>query len=158
MTPLDSVRDFLIDPIFHNSGAARALMPHLMMKDPVTTLCGHTYEHLQLQGYLRKVSPTCPLCRAPVDVRSLLPNLDVKEALAVLSDPGKAKCKNIEELTDADQIRVLRAVDEIQKRRAADAAKVPPIPDRLDPPQWCLDVVEPTVVNCYHCYGKTQAQ
>ena len=154
MSPIEDILDFFIDPIYYKAGIGMVLMPHMIMKDPVIGACGHTYERLQIEGYLKK-TPQCPLCKMAMTVDSLLPNIVMKQAVVVLNLPSNAKLKNIEDLNDGAQIAVLTALDEISKRRAQDQAKNPPIPDRLVPPQWFSEKKEPTVYNSYNCYGKS---
>ncbi|KAL0244722.1 hypothetical protein GEMRC1_008804 [Eukaryota sp. GEM-RC1] len=65
---------------------------HEILKNPVTTWCGHTFCMSDLQEWLVS-HDGCPICRAEVDKSRLCPNYKLKEAIeAFVAGQGESVC------------------------------------------------------------------
>ena len=123
----NSLSDLLIDPISYE-----------LMQDPVIDPCGHTFERVQIQGWLR-INASCPLSRRPMTAANLINNLIVRDALEVLAHaPASVISGNdtIGDLSDEDQQIVQMAMASLNRQRANDQENE--IPDRLATPRSFL--------------------
>lgn len=67
----------------------RCPMSHMVMEDPVSDPCGHTFERSQITGWLRGHS-YCPLSAAnPLAIDQLTPNEVIKDAFMFLKAKGE---------------------------------------------------------------------
>ncbi|KAL0229672.1 hypothetical protein GEMRC1_013217 [Eukaryota sp. GEM-RC1] len=70
---------------------------HEILKNPVTTWCGHTFCMSDLQEWLDSHNG-CPICRAEVDKSRLCPNYKLKEAVeAFVAGQGETICFECDE-------------------------------------------------------------
>ncbi|KAL0238188.1 hypothetical protein GEMRC1_012661 [Eukaryota sp. GEM-RC1] len=70
---------------------------HEILKNPVTTWCGHTFCMSDLQEWLVS-HDGCPICRAEVDKSRLCPNYKLKEAVeAFVAGQGESICIECDE-------------------------------------------------------------
>ena len=51
------------------------------MLDPVLTPCGHSYERVALEHYLKSVKAEDPLSRKFLSVEMLIPNIALRQAI-----------------------------------------------------------------------------
>lgn len=89
-----------------------------LMRDPVITECGHTFEKEQLEGWIAsqvaegKDSASCPLDRKPMG--KIVPNRVFKQAIEILTRRENEEIKLIDDirrLPDEDITVVQTAVD-----------------------------------------------
>lgn len=67
----DDAPDWILDPISFS-----------ILKDPVVTPCGITYERAPLMDYLQNHGNRDPITRKPLHTNDLVPNLAIKEVVA----------------------------------------------------------------------------
>jgi len=114
-----SLSDLFIDPISQE-----------IMTDPVIANCGHTFERVQISGWLaariqQNAPTTCPLCRVPVT--QMINNILLRNALDTLNSYPAAT--DMTGFTDEEQNNISRATSSIENRRNQD--RLHQIPDRL---------------------------
>lgn len=103
---------------------------HIRMQEPVISFCGHTFEKIQIDGWVKEKGdrPGCPLCNKPV--MQLVPNLLYKRAVSVLKEIEASKISKIEDLTSEEQEDINAAIKNVEMRRESDREQG--IPDRLE--------------------------
>lgn len=139
MTLQTALRDTFTDPISLE-----------VMTDPVMNSCGHSFERSQINGWMareveNKPVPECPLCRKPI--RNLIPNILLRDALAVLADPANTSLTRVEELTDEERDQVQAAINNVFAQRARDEENG--IPTRLEKPEKFLSKIAHDVSRFY---------
>ena len=114
-TPLNAaIGDLFDDPISYER-----------MRNPVITTCGHTFERIQIEGWiaLHSNDPSCPTCRAAINTNDLVPNLLIRQAIEILNNPSNRRLNRVDDLRDDnDRQRVETAASHMRTRRAADEA------------------------------------
>lgn len=155
MTTLAALRaelaDLLICPISQET-----------MEDPVIDPCGHTFEAIQIQGWL-SLNPTCPLSKRHVTIEQLVPNRMLKHTLEILAHlPPPEEREPMEHqgtprsivahfvnLTDEEREILNIAITKLREQRARDARDG--TPDRLPIPQSFGSRVKAKCHEWYKC-------
>ena len=145
MTLRVTLKDLFICPISYEE-----------MRQPVmNSLCGHTYEKIQIEGWMASQTSggrvaDCPQCRAPIG--QLTTNFLVQQALAVLQSPDNSLIGRVEDLADDEERdQVQRAAREISSRRVTDQQNG--IPIRLPTPLSFATKVSNVSTACKQLFG-----
>lgn len=122
------------------------------MKNPVVSTCGHTYEKIEIEGWVEKClkenkSPQCPLCREPVN--NFVANFILKQALDVLEANPNSLVDRVEDLTGEEREQVEIAMARVKERREVDKSKG--IPDRLPEPMSFAKKIGEAISSIYKC-------
>ena len=86
-----------------------------VMRDPVTTPGGHTFERYDIEHWIR-LRGTCPLTRKPLAVSDLVENRALREAMASFFKEREGLGQRLDSL-QAERHRLLRKIDSLERKQ-----------------------------------------
>eukprot|EP00750_Incisomonas_marina_P008315 INCI1543.4.p1 GENE.INCI1543.4~~INCI1543.4.p1 ORF type:complete len:1172 (-),score=123.94 INCI1543.4:157-3672(-) len=86
-----------------------------VMRDPVTTPAGHTFERHNVEHWIR-LRGTCPLTRIPLAVSDLVENRALKEAIGTFFKEREGLGQRLAGL-QAERQRLLRKIDSLERKQ-----------------------------------------